>query len=148
MTDVFTRESVTRALPNKNADTVARAAAEAIPDLVQDEGNYVVTTDGQRIPHPGGEPTAGRSAPPEAAPGPERQPPWWTAPSRRLRRTSRAKWPCGAASGTTTSPPPRRPITQGHTRPCMRRRKTWRLSRRHTSGCSKTTQRNSSTTRN
>ena len=35
VTDVFTRESVTRALPNKNADTVARAAAEAIPDLVR-----------------------------------------------------------------------------------------------------------------
>ncbi|CAE7518604.1 unnamed protein product, partial [Symbiodinium pilosum] len=45
VTDVFTREAVTRALPNKNAETVARAAAEAIPDLVQDEGNYVVTTD-------------------------------------------------------------------------------------------------------
>ena len=41
VTDVFTREAVTRALPNKNAETVARAAAEAIPDLVQDEG----TTD-------------------------------------------------------------------------------------------------------
>ncbi|CAE7472612.1 unnamed protein product, partial [Symbiodinium pilosum] len=38
VTDVFTREAVTRALPNKNAETVARAAAEAIP-------NYVVTTD-------------------------------------------------------------------------------------------------------
>ena len=45
VTDVFTREAVTRALPNKNAETVARAAAEAIPDLVQDEGSYVVTTD-------------------------------------------------------------------------------------------------------
>ena len=45
VTDVFTREAVTRALPNKNAETVARAAAEAIPDLVQEEGNYVVTTD-------------------------------------------------------------------------------------------------------
>ena len=40
VTDVFTRESVTRA----HADTVARAAAEAIPDLVQDEGDCVVTT--------------------------------------------------------------------------------------------------------
>ena len=45
VTDVFTREAVTRALPNKNAETVARAAADAIPDLVQDENNYVVTTD-------------------------------------------------------------------------------------------------------
>ena len=38
-------KTVTRALPNKNAETVARAAAEAIPELVQEEGNYVVTTD-------------------------------------------------------------------------------------------------------
>ena len=94
VTDVFTRELVTRALPNKNADTVARAAAEAILDLVQDEGNYVVTTDeGNEFPHPGGEPTAGRSAPPEAAPGTGTPPPWWTAPSRRLRRTSRVGRP-------------------------------------------------------
>ena len=37
--DVFTREIATKALPDK------RAAAEIIPDLVQEEGNYVVTTD-------------------------------------------------------------------------------------------------------
>ena len=35
--DVFTREI--------RAETVTRAAAEIIPDLVQEEGNYVVTTD-------------------------------------------------------------------------------------------------------
>ncbi|CAE7317175.1 unnamed protein product [Symbiodinium microadriaticum] len=45
VTDVFTREAVTRPLPDKNAATVARAAAEAIPELVEGEGNYVVTTD-------------------------------------------------------------------------------------------------------
>ncbi|CAE7780885.1 unnamed protein product, partial [Symbiodinium necroappetens] len=45
VTDVFTREAVTKALPNKSAEAVARAAAEAIPELVQEEGNYVVTTD-------------------------------------------------------------------------------------------------------
>ncbi|CAE7552339.1 unnamed protein product, partial [Symbiodinium sp. CCMP2456] len=33
VTDVFTREAVTRALPNKRADTVAQAAAELIPKL-------------------------------------------------------------------------------------------------------------------
>ena len=34
----------TKALPDKRAET-AQAAAEIIPGLVQDEGNYVVTTD-------------------------------------------------------------------------------------------------------
>ena len=43
--DVFTREIATKALPDKRAETVTRAAAETIPDLVQEEGNYVVTTD-------------------------------------------------------------------------------------------------------
>ena len=38
--DVFTREIATKALPDKRAET-----AEIIPDLVQEEGNYVVTTD-------------------------------------------------------------------------------------------------------
>ena len=42
--DVFTREIATKALL-KRAETVTRAAAEIIPDLVQEEGNYVVTTD-------------------------------------------------------------------------------------------------------
>eukprot|EP00439_Symbiodinium_sp_Y106_P027253 s9359_g3.t1 len=45
VTDVFTREVATKALPDKRAETVTRAAAEIIPDLVQEEGNYVVTTD-------------------------------------------------------------------------------------------------------
>ena len=43
--DVFTREIATKALPDKRAETVTRAAAEIIPSLVQEEGNYVVTTD-------------------------------------------------------------------------------------------------------
>ena len=43
--DVFTREIATKALPDKRAETVTRAAAEIIPDLVQEEGNYVVTAD-------------------------------------------------------------------------------------------------------
>ena len=43
--DVFTREIATKALPDKRAETVTRAAAEIIPSLVQGEGNYVVTTD-------------------------------------------------------------------------------------------------------
>ena len=33
--DVFTREIATKALPDKRAETVTRAAAEIIPDLVQ-----------------------------------------------------------------------------------------------------------------
>ena len=44
-TDVFTREVATKALPDKRAETVTAAAAEIIPGLVQEEGNYVVTTD-------------------------------------------------------------------------------------------------------
>ena len=45
VTDVFTREVATKALPNKQSGTVTQAAAEIIPELVRDEGNYVVTTD-------------------------------------------------------------------------------------------------------
>ena len=45
VTDVFTREVATKALPDKRAETVTQAAAEIIPGLVQQEGNYVVTTD-------------------------------------------------------------------------------------------------------
>ena len=45
VTDVFTREMATKALPDKRAETVTAAAAEIIPGLVQQEGNYVVTTD-------------------------------------------------------------------------------------------------------
>ena len=41
VTDVFTREVATKALPNKQS----QAAAEIIPELVREEGNYVVTTD-------------------------------------------------------------------------------------------------------
>ena len=45
VTDVFTREVATKALPDKRAETVTAAAAEIIPGLVQEEGSYVVTTD-------------------------------------------------------------------------------------------------------
>ena len=45
VTDVFTREVATQALPDKRAETVTQAAAEIIPELVEEEGNYVVTTD-------------------------------------------------------------------------------------------------------
>ena len=47
VTDVFTREVAnSKALPNKQSGTVTQAAAEIIPELVQEgEGNYVVTTD-------------------------------------------------------------------------------------------------------
>ena len=45
VTDVFTREVATKALPNKQSGTVTQAAAEIIPELVQQQGNYVVTTD-------------------------------------------------------------------------------------------------------
>ena len=45
VTDVFPREVATKALPDKQAETVTQAAAEIIPKLVEEEGNYVVTTD-------------------------------------------------------------------------------------------------------
>ena len=45
VTDVFTREVATKALPDKRAETVTQAAAKIIPDLAQQEGDYVVTTD-------------------------------------------------------------------------------------------------------
>ena len=38
MTDVFTREVATKVLPDKRAETVTRAAAEIIPELVEGEG--------------------------------------------------------------------------------------------------------------
>ena len=53
--DVFTREIATKALPDKRAETVTRAAAEIIPDLVQEEGNYVVNEfQGLEAALPGG----------------------------------------------------------------------------------------------
>ena len=45
VTDVFTREVATKALPDKRAETVTRAAAEIIPKLVEEEDNYAITTD-------------------------------------------------------------------------------------------------------
>ena len=45
VTDVFTREVATKPLPDKRAETVTQAASEIIPKLVEEEGNYVVTTD-------------------------------------------------------------------------------------------------------
>ena len=38
VTDVFTREVATKALPDKRAETVTQAAAEIIPGLAQQEG--------------------------------------------------------------------------------------------------------------
>ena len=48
VTDVFTREAATKALPSKDATTVARAAAEAIPDLVQEAGAFRAPLDARR----------------------------------------------------------------------------------------------------
>ena len=67
VTDVFTREVATKALPDKRAETVTAAAAEIIPDLVQGEGNYVVTriwatsSGGWREPCPEGRCTGRRT---------------------------------------------------------------------------------------
>ena len=45
VSDVFTREAMTKALPDKRAETVSAAAREIIPELVEAETYYVVTTD-------------------------------------------------------------------------------------------------------
>ena len=83
VTDVFTREAVTRALPNKNAETVARAAAEAIPELVQEEGNYVVTTDEGRKFNTLEAAFQGRRCTARSGRRTGMPPRWWIAPSRR-----------------------------------------------------------------
>ena len=72
VTDVFTREVATKALPDKRAETVTRAAAEIIPELVDQESNYVVTTDlEKRIPGVGGGTARGRGAPAKGPVRPE-----------------------------------------------------------------------------
>ena len=45
VSDVFTREAVTKALPDKKTETVSAAAREIIPKVVEEETNYVVSTD-------------------------------------------------------------------------------------------------------
>ena len=72
VTDVFTREVATKALPNKQSGTVTQAAAEIIPELVEGEGNYVVTTDQANGSGAGGSPAGAGGAPGEAAERPER----------------------------------------------------------------------------
>ena len=113
--DVFTREIATKALPDKRAETVTRAAAEIIPSLVQGEGNYVVTiwatsSGGWREPCPEGRCT-GRRTPRTAT---RRRS--WTGRFRRSRRTSRAWLPGGGAAGASTWTRRRRPTTPGRTR--------------------------------
>ena len=41
VTSVFTKEVATKALPDKQAETVTRAAAEVISDLVQGKSNLL-----------------------------------------------------------------------------------------------------------
>ena len=104
MTDVFTREVATKPLPDKRAETVTQAASEIIPKLVEEEGNYVVTTD------MGNEFQGLEQALTEAAVHRQKRPedrnvrPSLTGPSRRSRRTWRAGRPgTGEAGGTTWS---------------------------------------------
>ena len=59
----FTREVATKALPDKSAQTVTRAAAEIIPELVQDETGH--NRHDERVSGFGGGAARRRGAPPE-----------------------------------------------------------------------------------
>ena len=107
VTDVFTREAVTRALPNKNSPTWSRTRGTTWLPRTR-----ATSSAPWRRTCPGGRCT--RQKRPKDR---NTTVPWWTEPSRPLRRTSQARWPVGAASGTTTWPTPRRPTTRGPTRP-------------------------------
>ena len=145
MTDVFTREVATKALPNKQSGTVAQAAAEIIPELVREEGNYVVTTD------QGNEFRGLEGALPEPAVHREKLPSDRNATAvidraiQTLKKDWRGRWPGTAAAGPSTvgevteayNARPHQAVTVAPEdvetrRPC---------------GCSGTTRRSSSTTR-
>ena len=102
VTDVFTREVATKALPNKQSGTVTRAAAEIIPELVQEEGNYVVTTD------QGNEFRGLEGALPEPAVHREKLPSDRNATAvidraiQTLKKDLAARWPGPAAAGLST----------------------------------------------
>ena len=125
----LTREIATKALPDKRAETVTRAAAEIIPDLVQEEGNYVVTTDMGNEFRARGRPA--RSAVHRQKDPSDRNA---TAVVDRAIQTlkkgpSRHGGPEGKAVGASTWTKQRRPTMPGHTRRSRWRRRTWRRCR-------------------
>ena len=141
VTDVSTREAVTRALPNKNAETVARAAAEAIPGW--DEGNYVVprTKAGNSRRR-----FQGRAVHRAKRPEDRKRP----VVDRTIQTLKKNGWR-GAREGGKSDDHITSTIEAYNARPheaVHAARKTWRPSWRRTLACSSTMQRNSSTIRN
>ena len=142
VTDVFTREVATKALPDKRAETVTQAAAEIIPDLVQQEGNYVVTTD------QGNEFRGLEGALPEVVHR-HKDPSDCNATAvidRAIQTLKKDLADKVARDGGSwgehvldTMP--------GPTRPCTLLPRTWSSSRQRSSGCFRTMPRSSSTTR-
>ena len=145
--DVFTQEIATKALPDKRAETVTRAAAEIIPDLVQEEGNYVVTTD------LGNEFQGLEAALAGGAVHRQKDPTDRNATAvvdraiQTLKKDLPAWWPGGEAVGASTWTKQRRPTTPGHTKRSRWHRRTWRRCRQRPSESIRTMQPSSSTTR-
>ena len=147
--DVFTREIATKALPDKRAETVTRAAAEIIPDLVQEEGNYSsVTTDlgnefqGLEAALPGGAVHRQKDPSDRNATAVVDQ-----GDSNFEEGPSRHGGPEREAVGASTWTKQRRPTTPGHTRRSRWRRRTWRRCRQRPSESIRTMQPSFSTTR-
>ena len=110
VTDVFTREVATKALPDKRAETVTQA------ELVQEEGNYVVTTD------LGNEFRGLEAALPGGAVHRQKDPTDRNATAvvigrfKLSKRIWRARWPGMAGGGRNMRTRWRRPTTPGRTR--------------------------------
>ena len=146
VSDVFTREAVTKALPDKKAETVSTAAREIIPELVEDGTNYVVTTD------QGNEFNGLEAALPDPAVHRVKDPSDRNATAvvdRTIQTLSgiwRERWRGMGAHGRTTWSKWRAHIISGHTRRCTQHLKTWRSSRPPRSECIRTMRRSSGTT--
>ena len=113
---MFTREVATKALPDKSAQTVTRAAAEIIPELVQEERDYVVTTD------LGNEFRGLEAALPGGAVHRQKDPTDRNATAvvdraiQTLKKDLAGKWPGTAVVGATTWTKQRRPTMPVRTR--------------------------------
>ena len=147
VTDVFTREVATKALPDKRAETVTAAAAEIIPGLVQQEGNYVVTTD------LGNEFRGLEEALPEGVVHRQKDPTDRNATAvvdraiQTLKKDLAGKVARdGGRGGRSMWTKQRKPTTPGRTKRSRWRRRMWRRCRRQRFGCTRTTPGSSSIT--